>query len=87
MKDDICYVADTHSLIWYFTEDERLSKRALDAFEETINKGVIIIPAVVLTEIMFISKKISAVVSFDFLLEKIEEYENFIVAPLDFKYC
>jgi hypothetical protein len=32
---------------------------------------------------MFISKKISAVVSFDFLLEKIEEYENFIVAPLD----
>lgn len=36
---------------------------------------------------MFISKKISAVVSFDFLLEKIEEYENFIVAPLDFKYC
>jgi len=34
---------------------------------------------------MFISKKISAVVSFDFLLEKIEEYENFIVVPLDFK--
>jgi len=37
----------------------------------------------VLAEIMFISKKISAVVSFDFLLEKIEEYENFIVTPLD----
>lgn len=32
---------------------------------------------------MFISKKISAVVSFDFLLGKIEEYENFIVTPLD----
>jgi PIN domain nuclease of toxin-antitoxin system len=83
MKDDICYVTDTHSLIWYFTEDERLSKRALDAFEETIKEGIIIIPAVVLAEVMFVSKKRSPIVSFDLLLEKIGECENFVVAPLD----
>ncbi|MGQ9638775.1 MAG: PIN domain-containing protein [Thermodesulfobacteriota bacterium] len=51
------YVTDTHSLVWYFTEDPRLSKQALEAFEETDREGVIIIPAVVLAEIMFIAKK------------------------------
>jgi PIN domain nuclease of toxin-antitoxin system len=51
------YVTDTHSILWYFTEDPRLSKRAFDVFKETVREGFIIIPAVVLAEIMFISKK------------------------------
>ena len=32
------YVTDTHSLVWYFTEDSLLSKKALEAFEETLSK-------------------------------------------------
>ena len=38
------YVTDTHSLVWYFTDDLRLSKKALEAFEQTIEEGIIIVP-------------------------------------------
>ena len=51
------YVTDSHSLVWYFTGDSRLSKKALMVFEGTIKEGMIIIPAVVLAEVMFIAKK------------------------------
>ena len=77
------YVTDTHSLIWYFTEDSRLSKRALRVFEQTVKEGIIIVPAVVLAEIMFIAKKAKVSITFEETLEKIEEYENFYIAPLD----
>jgi hypothetical protein len=29
------YVADTHSLVWYFTDDSHLGEKALKAFEQT----------------------------------------------------
>lgn len=77
------YVTDTHSLIWYFTEDSRLSKRALRVFEKTVKEGIMIVPAVVLAEIMFIAKKAKVSITFAETLEKIEEYENFYIAPLD----
>lgn len=40
------YVVDTHSLVWYFTESPRLSKKALKVFEKTLEEGAIIIPTV-----------------------------------------
>jgi PIN domain nuclease of toxin-antitoxin system len=77
------YVTDTHSILWYFTEDPRLSKRAFDVFEGTVREGFIIIPAVVLAEIMFIAKKGRITLTFEETLKKIERYENFDLAPLD----
>jgi len=77
------YVTDTHSIVWYFTEDPCLSEKALEVFEGTIKEGVIIIPAIVLSEIMFIAKKGKITLSFEETLKKIEEYENFDIAPLD----
>ncbi len=77
------YVTDTHSLIWYFTEDFRLSEKALGVFEETVKGGVVIIPAVVLAEIMFIAKKGKISLTFKETLDRIEEYENFYIAPLN----
>ena len=35
------YVTDTHALVWYFTEDKRLSIKAANAFEDAIKDGVI----------------------------------------------
>ena len=77
------YVTDTHSIVWYFTEDIHLSKKALDIFEGTIKEGTIIVPGVVLGEIMFIAKKGKISLTFTETLNKIEEYENFEIAPLD----
>jgi PIN domain nuclease of toxin-antitoxin system len=79
------HVTDTHSIVWYFTDDTRLSSRALDVFEKTIREGVIIIPTVVLAEIMYIAGKGKITLTFDETLQKIDSYENFIVAALDVK--
>lgn len=83
MKVPLDYVTDTHSLIWYFTEDTRLSKKALKIFEYSIKAGLIVVPAVVLAEIMFIAKKGKVTLTFEETLNKIEELENFEIAPLD----
>ncbi|MDQ1272307.1 MAG: hypothetical protein QG591_937 [Planctomycetota bacterium] len=77
------FITDTHSLVWYFTEDARLSKKAIKAFEGTIKEGTLVVPAVVLAEIMYISKRGKIALSFEETLKKIEEYENFDIAPLD----
>ncbi|MBI5309068.1 MAG: type II toxin-antitoxin system VapC family toxin [Planctomycetes bacterium] len=77
------FVTDTHSLIWYFTEDARLSKKAFKAFEGTIKEGTIVVPAVVLAEIMYIAKRGRITLTFEETLKKIDEYENFGIAPLD----
>ncbi len=77
------FITDTHSLVWYFTVDARLSIKALKAFEQTTEKGIMIVPSIVLAEIMFIAKKGRITLTFEETLEKIEEYENFQIAPLD----
>jgi PIN domain nuclease of toxin-antitoxin system len=77
------YVTDTHSIVWYFTDDPRLSRRALEVFEKTTREGVIIIPTVVLAEILYIAGKGKITLTLDETLQKIDSYENFIVAALD----
>lgn len=77
------YVTDTHTLVWYFTENERLSRKAAKIFEKTVKKGSIIIPTVVLAEIMHIAKKGRITISFSETIKKIEDSENFEIAPLD----
>jgi len=77
------YVTDTHSLVWYFTDDPRLSRKALDAFEQTTEEGTIIIPSIVLAEIIFIAKKGKITLTFEETLRNIEGYENFDIAALD----
>ena len=77
------HITDTHSIVWYFTDDPRLSRRALEVFEKTIKEGAIIIPTVVLAEIMYIAGKGKITLTFVETLQKIDSYENFIVAALD----
>jgi PIN domain nuclease of toxin-antitoxin system len=77
------YVADTHSLVWYFLSDPRLGLTAGQIFDSTDNNTIIIIPAVVLAEMMYITKKGRVVLAFKDTLEKIEERPNFDIAPLD----
>ena len=77
------YVTDTHSLVWYFTDDRHLSKKALKSFESTVKEGQIIVPAVVLAEILFIAKKGRIPLGFKATVAKIEALANFAIAPLD----
>ncbi len=77
------YVSDTHALVWYFTNDLRLSKKALKTFEQTTYEGIILVPSIVLAEIIFISKKGRITLTFDETIKKIVEYKNFEIAALD----
>jgi PIN domain nuclease of toxin-antitoxin system len=77
------YVTDTHSLVWYFSGDDRLSPKALEAFEATTESGQVIVPAVVLAEILFIAHKGRITLTFTETLEKIGNLDNFRIAPLD----
>lgn len=75
------YVTDTHSLVWYFTDDQRLSKKALKSFESTVKEGQIIVPTVVLAEILFITKKGRIPLGFTATIAKIVALANFEIAP------
>jgi PIN domain nuclease of toxin-antitoxin system len=77
------YVTDTHSLLWYFSDNPRLSRKALKAFEKTIENGSIIIPIIVLAEIMYIAKKGRIEMTFAETVKRIVDMENFEIVPLD----
>ena len=77
------YVTDTHSLVWYFTDDQRLSKKALKTFESTVKAGEVIVPTVVLAEILFIAKKGRIPLGFTETIARIEALANFEIVSLD----
>ena len=76
------YVTDTHPLIWYFMEDERLSYKALSIFEGAMNKGLIIVPAIVLAEIIHIYQKGRINITFSETVNRFETSACFEIAPL-----
>ncbi|OGW55727.1 MAG: hypothetical protein A2Z46_06635 [Nitrospirae bacterium RBG_19FT_COMBO_55_12] len=79
------YVADTHALLWHFTNSPKLSHRASEIFAAgERGESVIFIPSIVIAEALSIFDKKK--LSFDFkkLLKKIHESENFILIALDY---
>ena len=77
------HVADTHALVWYFLDSPRLSKKALACFEDSFQEGYTIIPAVVLAEVQYISRKGRVSLEFSETVSRIEAAENFEVAFLE----
>jgi len=48
------YVVDTHSLVWYFSQDKRLSKKVKDLLRDAeAGKDEIVIPAIVLIRLLW----------------------------------
>ena len=59
------FVADTHALVWWFTDSPKIGSRAAKAFEKCENgEAIIFIPSIVIAEALSIFEKKS--VSFDF---------------------
>ena len=80
------YVADTHSLLWFLSEDANLSpkaKQVFDACEE--GKEVIVIPTIVLAELMHLCEKKGKEEQFFKMIEKVEKGINYIAYNLDTK--
>ena len=52
------YVVDTHTLVWYFTRDEKLSSKAKEIIQEAEGgRNELIIPVIVLLEALDIQEK------------------------------
>ena len=66
------YVTDTHSFLWYLSQEDRLGRNALNAFDEA-EKGnaTILVPTIVLAEAFYVCKAKGTSVKFSELLEKI----------------
>ena len=79
------FVADTHALIWWFTDSPRISSKASEIFEEC-EKGenIIFIPTIVIAESLSIFEKKRISFNFKNLFKKIDTSENFILIALDY---
>ena len=78
------FVVDTHALVWYLTEDERLGDTAEQLLRQADRGDVsVVIPTIVLAEAMFISEKTGA--SFETLLDKVETGSNYEIYPLNIR--
>ena len=80
------YIADTHSLLWFLSEDMQLSAKAKQAFDICEEgRGVIVIPTIVLAELLHLCEKKGKEEQFFKVIEKIEEGTNYMTYNLDMK--
>jgi PIN domain nuclease of toxin-antitoxin system len=80
------YVADTHALLWWFTNGPQIGSRAAEVFERCENgECCIFIPSIVIAEALSIFDKKR--ISFDFkaLFGAIHESDNFFIVSLDYE--
>jgi len=77
------YVVDTHSLVWFLTEDIRLSEKALQILDTKDTSDLIIVPTIVLAEILYINKKGKIKISFEDTVQSIANNSNYEIQVLD----
>lgn len=77
-------VTDTHALVWYLSDDARLSARGRAVFASAEHGDIaIVIPAIVLLECIDIFDKKKVRFDFQGLILKIAESRNFIIAEMN----
>lgn len=78
------YVIDTHTLIWYLTNDRRLSLR-VESLLTSAETGeiTVVIPTLVLLECMDIFEKEKVHFDFQALMLRVTNARNFIIAELN----
>lgn len=78
------FLADTHALIWHFTNSPKISRKVKSIFDRC-EKGscIIFIPTIVIAECLSIFDRKKVNFDFKILFEKIRKSENYIIIPLD----
>ena len=79
------FVADTHALLWWFTDSPRISATVSEIFEQC-ERGVniIFIPSIVVAKMLSIFDKKRVSFNFQNLFKKIHTSENFVLIALDY---
>lgn len=79
------YLVDTHSLVWFIVEDDRLSQYAECLLRRAEEAEVqVLIPTLVLAELCHIAQKKRVRVTIEEVLECIGQGDGFAVVPFDF---
>jgi PIN domain nuclease of toxin-antitoxin system len=81
-------VVDTHAVVWYFTDQTKLSTAALAAVEEATHAGdPIHLPSISLVEIRYLIEKGKLPkMAMRLLVDALDQpYANLQIAPLDLK--
>ncbi|MBA7520463.1 hypothetical protein ES705_12559 [subsurface metagenome] len=77
------YITDTHSLVWFMTNDANLSNKAKNIFLKADNAQVyIIIPCIVLFELLYLTEKKKVIVNFGNFLTKLSLSKNYKIEPM-----
>lgn len=77
------FVTDTHSLVWYMTNDSKLSSEAKGIFQKVDNfQDSIFIPCIVFFELLYLVEKKKIIFDFDAFLAIVSSSENYKVEPL-----
>ena len=79
------YVVDAHALIWFITEDNRLSQKTDQILEEAERaEAEVLVPTIILAEITHIAQRKKIKVTIDEVLERVQQGDGFIIVPFDF---
>jgi PIN domain nuclease of toxin-antitoxin system len=77
------YVTDTHSLVWYMTDNPRLSEGARNVFKKADSlQEYISIPCIVFFELLYLIEKKKIVADFDSFLALFHQSKNYKIEPL-----
>jgi len=72
------FVSDTHPLVWYLTDNPRLSSEAKRIF----NEDYIFIPCIVLLELVYLIEKKRIAADLDSFFRSISSSTNYRIEPL-----
>ena len=79
------YIADTHALLWWFTDSPKISQKASKIFEKCeAGESIIFIPSIVIAESLSIFDKKRISFNFKNLFKKINDSENLVIIALDY---
>ena len=77
------YIVDTHALFWYRSDSSRLSAAADAVFRlAAVGAARIIVPAIVVAELFYLTQKIGHAVPPSMILADIGHSREFVFSPL-----
>ena len=77
------FVTDTHSLVWYMTNDSKLSSKAKGIFQKVDNiQEYIFIPCIIFFELLYLIEKRKIAADFDRFLAMVSSSKNYKIEPL-----
>ena len=77
------YVTDTHPLVWYMTDDPKLSREARNIFKKVDSgQDYIFIPCIVFFELLYLTEKGKVSIDFDSFIRMMSSAVYYKVEPL-----